>query len=157
MCAESQRPVSQPAVTACRNENLGEVGEILKASPEAAAWSGTALASTFERDSSHFLIGWQREEIAGFIAGRRVADEGEILNLAVKPSYRRYGVGKALVKALMELFAREAVLQVFLEVRESNTAAVAFYQSLGFRQVGRRALYYREPDEAALVLALRTP
>jgi len=156
MCAEASRPANQLVVVACRKENLSEVESILKASPEAAAWSGTALASTFKRDSSHFLIGWQREEIAGFIAGRRVADEGEILNLAVKPSYRRYGVGKALVKALMELFAREAVLQVFLEVRESNAAAVAFYQSLGFRQVGRRALYYREPDEAALVLALQT-
>jgi ribosomal-protein-alanine N-acetyltransferase len=155
MCAESLRRVGAIQVATCRREDLGEVERILKAAPEAAAWSKDALADAFEGSPSHSLVGRQGEEIAGFIVGRRVADEGEILNLAVKPQHRRHGVGRALAKALLELFAREAVLQVFLEVRESNAEAIALYQGLGFREVERREGYYREPEEAALVLVLR--
>jgi len=154
MCAEPLRQVRPTEVAVCREKDLAEVRAILSASPEAAAWSARGLAESFARDPSHFLVGWQGEEIAGFIAGRRIADEGEILNLAVRPESRRQSVGRALAKALLEVFASEKVLQVFLEVRESNEAAAAFYKRLGFRQAGRRESYYREPKEAALVLAL---
>ncbi len=155
MCAESLGGVKATRVAACQKENLGDVESILKGTPEAAAWSKDALTETFEGDPAHLLVGWQKEEIAGFIAGRRVVGEGEILNLAVKPQYRRQGVGRALMKALLEAFAREAVDQVFLEVRQSNEGAIAFYRGLGFREVGRREGYYQEPEEAALVFALR--
>jgi [ribosomal protein S18]-alanine N-acetyltransferase len=128
-----------------------------KATPQAAAWSTASLAETFERYPSYFLVSWQAEELSGFISGRRVADEGEILNLAVKQHQRRHGVGKALVQSLLEIFARESVLQVFLEVRESNAHAIAFYQSLGFHQAGRREGYYRDPVESALVFSLGIP
>jgi ribosomal-protein-alanine acetyltransferase len=154
MCAEPLRQVKLTEVTVCREKDLAEILEILEASPEAAAWSATGLAEALARDPSHFLVGWQREEITGFITGRRMGDEGEILNLAVRTQSRRQGVGRALAKELLEVFAREKVLQVFLEVRESNEAAAAFYKWLGFRQAGRRERYYREPEEAALVLAL---
>ena len=154
MCAEPLRRVRPTVVTACREKDLDEIQAILKVSPEAAAWSTTGLAESLKSNPSHFLVGWQGEEIAGFIAGRRMGDEGEILNLAVRPQSRGHGVGKALAKALLEVFAGEKVLQVFLEVRESNEAAAAFYKRLGFRQVGRRGSYYREPEEAAVVLAL---
>jgi [ribosomal protein S18]-alanine N-acetyltransferase len=97
---------------------------------------------------------WQGKDIAGFISGRRVLDEGEISNLAVRSEMRRKGVGKTLVEALLEVFSRAEVVQVFLEVRESNAAAIAFYRILGFCQIGKRAGYYRNPAEAALVLAL---
>jgi ribosomal-protein-alanine N-acetyltransferase len=155
MCAEPLRRVGAIQVATCRREDLGEVEKILKAAPEAAAWTKDALEDTFEGSPAHFLVGRQGEEIAGFIAGRRAGDEGEILNLAVKQQYRRQGVGRALAKALIELFAQDAVLQVFLEVRESNAEALALYQGLGFRKVGRREGYYREPEEAAVVLAMR--
>ena len=153
MCAEPLRQVKPTEVALCRQKDLAEIQTILKASPEAAAWSASALAESLASDPSHFFVGWQREEIAGFIAGRRMGDEGEILNLAVRPQSRRQGVGRALAKALLEVFARENVLHVFLEVRESNASAIAFYAGLGFREVGRREGYYHQPEDAALVLA----
>lgn len=77
----------------------------------------------------------------------------EILNLAVEPAARGKGTGRALIRqAALEGVARGAV-QVFLEVRESNSAARAFYARLGFTETGRRPAYYREPDEAAVLLA----
>lgn len=144
-------------VVACRRENLGEVQQLLEESPEAAAWTKEGLTDLFEQFGRYFLVCFQGEEMVGFICGRRIVDEGEILNLAVKPLVRRHGVGSALTKALLEVFAREGVHKVFLEVREANAKAIALYQSLGFRQVGRRVDYYRDPEEAALVFTVTTP
>jgi ribosomal-protein-alanine N-acetyltransferase len=154
MTAESQRQESPLRVAACRTEDLAQIQDILKTSPEAAAWSRTSVAEIFESAPAYFLLGWQSEEIAGFIAGRRVQGEAEILNLAVKPHFRRRGIGKALVLELLQVLERDSVLRVFLEVRESNAPAIAFYQRFGFEVVGRRIAYYREPDEGALLLAL---
>lgn len=152
MCAESPRPSKGLRVTACRNEDLVKVQAILQSAPEAAAWSPTGLAVTFEHYPSYFLLSRQGEQIAGVISGRRVADEGEILNLAVDPKCRRQGVGRTLVEALLEVFLHEHVREIFLEVRESNASAIAFYESLGFLKVGRRPVYYQSPPEAALLL-----
>jgi ribosomal-protein-alanine N-acetyltransferase len=157
MCADRRGSSEDSSVATCRKENLGDVQQLLEASPEAAPWSKQTLAQLFQQYERYFLLCFQREEIAGFICGRRVVDEGEILNLAVKPQCRRHGVGSALTKALLEVFSGEGVHKVFLEVRESNTRAIALYQSLGFQQVGKRIGYYREPDEAALVLNVTPP
>ena len=148
--------MSRHGVRLGREEDLPAVEAILQLSPEAANWAIGSLLQTFEQYPSYFLVAGQDEQITGFICGRRILDEGEILNLAVKPSERSGGVGKALVQALLERFGRENVLQVFLEVRESNLGAISFYQGLGFKQAGKRPGYYRNPTEAALVLALRT-
>ena len=84
-------------------------------------------------------------ELAGFALYRVVAGEGELLNLAVHPSARRSGVGRALLLEMMPL------AKIWhLEVRESNLAAIALYQSLGFVQVGRRASYYADGEAALL-------
>src|ERR1700758_2076072 len=83
MCGDAERRLNPPEVTVCQKGNLGKVHELLMGASEAAAWSLDALAETFERYPSYFLVCWQREELAGFISGRRAADEGEILNLAV--------------------------------------------------------------------------
>ena len=155
MCARQQGDRGKICVRACRTEDCSRIREILEDSREAGHWSASSMVETLQEHPRHFLLAWQDEEIAGFISGRRVADEGEILNLAVKPESRRSGVGKTLVLALLDGFWREGAVQVFLEVRESNDAALAFYRGMGFRQIGRRAGYYRQPEEAALVLALR--
>ncbi|MGB2635823.1 MAG: ribosomal protein S18-alanine N-acetyltransferase [Candidatus Acidiferrum sp.] len=148
--------MSKHGVRLGREDDLAAVEAILQLSPEASNWTIGSLTQAFEQYPSYFLVAAQDEQITGFISGRRILDEGEILNLAVKPSERSAGVGKALVQALLERFGRENVLQVFLEVRESNLGAIAFYQGFGFRQVGKRTGYYRNPVEAALMLALRT-
>ena len=93
-------------------------------------------------------------EIAGFLIGRRVSDEVEILNLAVRAELRRKGIGSALLSRLLAGLAAEPAWKIYLEVRRSNEAAVAFYQRQGFAHVGERKNYYRDPVEDALVLSL---
>jgi len=92
--------------------------------------------------------------IAGYVVALDAADEGEILNLAVAPSGRRNGLGRALVQHVLEALSARGVQQVYLEVRESNAPARALYAAQGFKEVGRRKQYYRRPVEDAIVLRL---
>jgi ribosomal-protein-alanine N-acetyltransferase len=92
--------------------------------------------------------------VAGCLIARDVAGTGEILNLAVAPEFRRRGVGGALLRAGLNALRHRRVDEVFLEVRESNRSAQSLYTSHGFRSVGQRAAYYRNPKEDALVLRL---
>lgn len=140
-------------VSACRPEDLAAVATILRLCPEAAPWSSVSLAEALQDEASRFLVAWCHQRIEGFVTGRQVTDEGEILNLAVHPDARRKGTGHTLVRELLHAFARERVTQVFLEVRQSNSAAISFYRHLGFRQIATRSGYYRNPSEPALVLA----
>jgi len=89
-------------------------------------------------------------EVTGFFIGREAANEAEVLNLAVMPKFRRQGDGRALLSAALEEIRSRGVQSVFLEVRESNLGAIAFYESFGFSKIGRRKIYYQDPEEAAI-------
>jgi tRNA threonylcarbamoyladenosine biosynthesis protein TsaB len=137
-----------------RQEDTPALLAILQQSPEAAFWSEKQLTEALSDDASHFFVGQQGKEIIGFVSGRKVREEAEILNLGVKPNSRRQGSGKALVQELLQVFAQEGALKVFLEVRKSNSGAIAFYERFGFHQVAERPAYYSQPPEPALILAL---
>ena len=104
-----------------------------------------------------FLVAERQGVVAGYIVAHCVADEGEILNLGVAPAHRRQGIGHALVERLLAVLGRRGVRGVYLEVRESNTAARRLYEAFGFREVARRARYYRRPVEDAVVLRAAIP
>jgi len=157
MCARPAHGENTLGIRVCENGNIPEVLSILARSPEAAQWSEQAIASALAANPGHHLVGIVGGQIAGFISGRHIGVEGEILNLAVKPEFRRQGVALALVRVILGRFHRDGVRQVFLEVRESNDAAISFYQRLGFHQIGRREAYYSDPPAAALVLVRPMP
>jgi ribosomal protein S18 acetylase RimI-like enzyme len=90
-------------------------------------------------------------QIAGFVVSRQVADgEREILNVAVRPDFRRMGVATQLLQA--ELAGWPGAH--FLEVRESNSPARQLYGRLGFQEVGTRPGYYENPPEAGIVMRI---
>lgn len=128
-----------------------EISNVAKASPGAALWT----EQQFLEAASGNCSGWvavQDGRIAGFLFARIAADEAEVLNLAVAQEIRGRGAGARLLHAAME-FAREGgAKKLFLEVRESNAAAIAFYKRAGFEDSGRRKGYYRDPTEDACVL-----
>jgi ribosomal-protein-alanine N-acetyltransferase len=132
--------------------DLPEISILLAGAPEAAMWSDRALADLLGSAKDTLLVARLGEDVAGFIVGRAIGDEAEILNLAVRSDRRRRGVGRVLALALLENYARAGAVRTFLEVRESNRSAIAFYEALGFSEVGRRPDYYRNPVEAALIL-----
>ena len=136
---------------ALRAEDVAAANAILQDAREAAIWSAQALAEFMPLPGAVALVSERAGKATGFILGRLAADEAEVLNLAVREEFRRQGEGRALLEELLRRFAGRGVSRVFLEVRESNRGAIAFYERMGFRPKGRRADYYRDPQETALV------
>jgi ribosomal-protein-alanine N-acetyltransferase len=126
--------------------------EILRTSPEAAQWTELGFRELLGWRGVVALVSEEERKIIGFVVARQVAEEAEILNLAVHLLRRRKGEGGELLKAAMQELLGRQVRRVFLEVRESNTAAIAFYSKHGFYKTGIRASYYRNPEEAAIVM-----
>lgn len=93
-----------------------------------------------------------QNRLAGFVASRMIADELHINNIAVRPEHRRRGLGAALLSSALAGGKQIGARLVILEVRASNHPARALYERHGFRVVGRRASYYSEPPEDALVM-----
>jgi ribosomal-protein-alanine acetyltransferase len=88
---------------------------------------------------------------AGFLVARTLGPDWEIENLAVAPPARRSGVGRTLVAELLQRARHAGVASVMLEVRDSNQPARALYESSGFQAIARRAAYYHDPPEDAVI------
>lgn len=127
--------------------DLAAIRAIQAASPEAAQWE----PGDYLRYDLHVCV--EDGRVAGFLVARPTApDECELLNLAVAPEFRRRGMARRLLKSLLKREEACAAYSVFLEVRESNLAARAFYRSLGFRELSVRPNYYDQPLEPAIVM-----
>lgn len=132
------------------SDDTERIGELLSDTPEAARWS----AGQGGVSGSGILcrVAERNGQISGVIVFRSMSDEAEILNLAVKASQRRKGIGWLLVQKAIAECKAAGVRTIFLEVRESNARALRLYARAGFKEGGRRAEYYREPTEDALIL-----
>ncbi|MDT8856573.1 GNAT family N-acetyltransferase [Paracoccaceae bacterium Fryx2] len=114
-------------------------------------WSAAEFSGLLA-DPQVFLI----VETDGFLLGRAVMDEAEVLTLAVASVARRQGFGARLVAGFLAQAAARGAGRAFLEVAADNAAAIALYARLGFVQAGRRRRYFRTPagdSVDALVLA----
>ena len=107
-------------------------------------WSREDIAAHLTSAHLLLLIAEADGVGCGYLLGSLIAPEGEIYRVAVAPHARRLGAGRALCQALLSLCD-----VCFLEVRRSNTAARALYESLGFTLVGERKNYYKNPTEDA--------
>ena len=87
-----------------------------------------------------------------YIFFRLVADEMHILKIAVAPEWRCRGIATVLMEKSLELADAKGCSVAYLEMRPANTAALMLYRKLGFRVIGRRANYYSETGEDALVM-----
>jgi ribosomal-protein-alanine N-acetyltransferase len=117
-------------------------------------WSEASFREALTSAWTFGIVAQTGRGVAGYLIAREVAGTGEVLNLAVAPEARRRGIGGALLEAGLVALRHRRVTEVFLEVRESNRSAQALYLGRGFRPVGQRAAYYRNPREDALVLRL---
>jgi ribosomal-protein-alanine N-acetyltransferase len=124
-----------------------------KRAATAAHWSAQQYeaAVSGEAPSRVILIVEEEADVLGFIVGRVLGEEWEIENIAVAGSARRRGLGTRLLGEFLDLARERGADTVFLEVRESNLAARRLYEKWAFVESGRRKLYYREPEEDAIV------
>ena len=126
------------------------------ASAFGARWTDAHYQSFFVRADSlkHLvLVAEQQGSVIAYLAASGVGPEWELENIVVAPDLLRRGIARALLEELCERLGRERVERLHLEVRESNAAARALYARLGFTEQNRRAAYYSDPVEDALILS----
>ncbi|MHB8754302.1 MAG: ribosomal protein S18-alanine N-acetyltransferase [Candidatus Acidiferrales bacterium] len=131
--------------------DIDAVMDIQTRSREAAQWARTDYEVLARRTEPCF-VAEDGARVAGFLTARMVADEMEILNLAVELAARRQRFASRLLCQAIDWATNNKVGKVHIEMRASNAAARAFYEKHGFRATGIRPNYYRDPDEDAVLL-----
>lgn len=135
--------------------DLEQVMRLEKALFESEAWSSKTMAA--ELSAAHsFYIGVFGPELLGY-AGLRVSPAdfaSDVLTIGVSKDQQGKGIGRRLMTELLAFAKRSGSEQVFLEVKESNAAAIALYKSLGFEQIDLRKKYYQPSGENAVVMKL---
>ena len=112
-------------------------------------WSEASIRSELRNELSLWLVAVEDGRMLGYVGSQTVLGESDMMNLAVRPDFRRRGIGRALVEALCAALRVEKAISLTLEVRASNEAAKALYAALGFTSVGCRPRYYTRPTEDA--------
>ncbi|EGN74592.1 ribosomal-protein-alanine acetyltransferase [Idiomarina sp. A28L] len=131
----------------------------------AVPWSGQVFGLCFGggyRVVGLYAITETGTRLIGYTVVHKVLDELSLINIAVDPEYRGNGYGRVLLENVIDYASNEQGEQewmIFLEVRESNRAAISLYESLGFNEIGCRVEYYQptrpgKSRENALVMAL---
>jgi [ribosomal protein S18]-alanine N-acetyltransferase len=140
-----------------RRDDIRSMIEIEKHALTAAHWSLEQYQSGFsELGPKRILLVIEEDSIIqGFLVARAVGPEWELENVAIAGPARRRRLGRRLLRHFLELVRGQGGVSVFLEVRESNRAARGLFEQCGFIESGRRADYYRNPEENAVTYALQ--
>lgn len=149
---------SVPSYRRLREEDLTAVAA-LEATAFPTPWSEEQYRVVMRHGGCVLFGAWLESALAGYIAVAMQPGTGEmeVYNIAVAEELRRGGIGKKLLGLALEAAAGNGVSRAILEVRRSNTPAIALYRSLGFEQAGERKGYYHDTGEDALVLARPLP
>jgi ribosomal-protein-alanine N-acetyltransferase len=119
----------------------------------AIPWSEASFAADLADLEKAFYLAWEFEgKLVGYGGYWRVLDEGEIMNIAVAPEWRRRGLAAGLLQGLIRQAEIEQLRCLTLEVREGNLAARALYNRHGFVEVGLRRNYYADNNENAIIM-----
>jgi len=127
------------------------VADICRRSPQSSQWP-REIYDQAHSSGQIVVIAELNGQICGFVVARITGDEAEILNAAVDPAHRRKGIGSALLTTAISSAQAQNAKAIYLEVRESNSAAVSFYQRYGFEKTAERHGYYSSPTENAVVM-----
>ena len=137
-------------MTAAHTARLSELEKLCFSEP----WSENALLEEIDNPAAYFVTAVEGDEILGYGGMHTVLGESYIDNIAVFPQYRGRGVGRAVTQALIEKAKENGGAFITLEVRASNTPAIALYTSLGFETAGVRKRFYTDPEEDAVIMTL---
>ena len=118
--------------------------------PEARSFD--LLAPGYKNKRNLYLAAEEDGRLAGYGAVCVIAGEGEIQRIAVLEEFRRQGLGRKLLDAMVAAARNRGARAMTLEVRESNEPAIKLYFSAGFRTEAQRKDYYRNPREDALIM-----
>ncbi len=132
-------------------EHVSEAAEIEKLC-FSEPWSEASLMMLAEGGYGTGIACVEDGRLVAYVGMVSVLDEGEIVNVATHPDYRRHGYARAVIDEVLKLARERGVTVLSLEVRASNVAARALYESAGFIAVGTRAGFYSHPKEDAVIM-----
>ena len=124
-------------------------------------WSGSTFIKEINSPTHILLVAIDdngdviHDDVKGFSGGQLIGNEFHIHSLAVNSGFRRQGIGRRLIKELLDDAKERDANSATLEVRVSNEAAISLYESLGFVSEGVRPKYYADNGEDALIMWLR--
>ena len=130
---------------------------IERAALSAAHWQENSYREVFAPESPAriaILLEDERHSPCGFVIARLTSGECELENIALLPSLQRKGAGTQLIQSLISAARERGAHSIYLEVRESNRVARAFYERCGFAKIGRRPQYYSDPQDDAVLYSL---
>ena len=143
--------VNNIQIRAMQSKDLTEVAEIEK-DIFSIPWSRQGFADSLGQENTCYLVACLNGKIAGYCGFLQVLDEADITNVAVEASSRKKGIGKKMLDELIRQGMQRGIRAFTLEVRESNHAALALYQKLGFESAGIRKNFYDAPKENAVIM-----
>ena len=143
-------------IQAASLDDVAELAELERAC-FSDPWTEAGIRETLQYETARAFIARNSSRIVGYVLARISGKEGEILDLAVLPEVRRQGIARKLLAHTWCALDLAGVKEVYLEVRASNAPAIELYRGEGFRPVGIRQRYYRNPAEDALVLRAVLP
>ncbi len=141
------------AIRSATPRDLPAILAIERQAPSAAHWTPEQYSKLI--DDGFVLIAEEAGDLCGFICAKGVAGEWEVENVVVAQALLRRGIANELLRELIQRARSEAASAILLEVRESNGLARRLYEKHGFREEARRRGYYRDPEEDAILYALR--
>lgn len=115
-------------------------------------WSIKLLRSGLDSSLDAYLVYEDRGLICGYCVLRILGDQGEIQRIAVERAFRRQGIARKLMDAMVHLARLRGVREMSLEVRESNAGARKLYEAYGFAEEVVRRGYYHSPCESAVIM-----
>jgi len=146
------RPAPDIRIRDMRAMDLPQVLDI-EAASFATPWSSRTFLNLLRRpNAALFVAEDSTRRVLGYAVVWFAGPEGELGDVAVRTERRRVGIGSALVERVLAEASERGATEVYLEVRESNESARRLYARLGFEVVGRRASYYADPVEDALLM-----
>lgn len=142
VAVESMRRVHVPAVLEIEDEAF------------TSPWTAEMFLQEIEDNGlSRSFVVLEGERVVGYFVAWFLRQDVHLLNIAVARSRQREGIGRSMMRFLLDMAERELKEMFTLEVRESNAGAIEMYRSLGFRPVGVRRQYYEDDNENALMMA----
>lgn len=110
------------------------------------AWTVESIKAWLDCDSNQAMLLVENSMIIGYCLYNQVFDEAEIIRLAVEPTVQQRGLASKLLKQLFSNLRKKLVINVLLEVRVDNKAAIKLYEKHGFKNIHSRKGYYRNRD-----------
>lgn len=146
-----------------RKANTGDIESIITIEEQRFPhpWGRKFFSDEITHDISYFYVAEDIDDIpsarlTGYIIFWIIAEEMELHKIAVSEDYQGQGIGKELMRFMLDTAAQKKVEKIFLEVRKSNHTAVRLYESFHFKLTGTRKKYYSDPEEDALIYCLDT-